>query len=138
MAKVKIELFCKECGKEFTHSHVCASRGDADSYEEWALKNIKVCPDCRKKEQQEERLKQIEKNTKEFGLVDLKGSERQVKWALEIRHKFFEVMINITKGSNIDKIVTIINNFEDSVFWIENRHDLEVVPVKVYQKMKED
>lgn len=141
MAKAIVDVICKECGREFTHTHMCCDRKSADRYEKWASENVNVCPECYKKAQQNKYAEQINKITEEAkssGLTELKGTEKQVKWAVEIRAKFFDTLKKMVKPTAIDKVVSVINNFDESTFWIENRHESVSVPKQFYLKMKKE
>lgn len=88
MAKAKIYVICSECGEEFTHVKTCRNRREADSYEEWAAKNITLCPRCWQKEQDEiaeERLAKILTDHK-IALPEIIGkSEKQIRYAALLR-----------------------------------------------------
>ena len=47
MARARVSLVCKKCGKTFTaQKKECNNRKAADSWIEWAEENITLCPDC--------------------------------------------------------------------------------------------
>lgn len=49
MARAYLEITCDECGKTFKHTKYVRTARDRESYEEWAQKNITICPDCYRK-----------------------------------------------------------------------------------------
>lgn len=61
MAVALVNCKCEVCGKEFTHKHNCTNRSEAERYEEWAVDNITVCPECYRKEQRELAIAEEEK-----------------------------------------------------------------------------
>lgn len=55
MARADAHCKCEICGTEFIKYKDCYNRRDADQYEEWAAKNITVCPDCYAKRRTEKK-----------------------------------------------------------------------------------
>lgn len=135
MAKATVNLICTLCGKGFVHTHVCSNRNDADRYEGWALKNIKVCPDCRRTKRQEEQAQEISKKEKALALAELDGTPKQIDWARKIRYDFLEIVAYKMKLVDLNEAISEINKKTDAVFWIENRIDFESDPRKSYQKV---
>lgn len=94
MAVAKVICTCDTCGKEFEYRRKgLANRAAADSFEEWAKDHINECPDCRAKRKLEEAKAQAVEDAKlvenyDITLPELKGSEKQIKWATDIRAKF--------------------------------------------------
>ena len=83
MAKVDIKLKCDKCGNEFRHQHYCINRSDAENYKNWAVETITVCPECYKKQQSENIVN-------EFNLPELKGTEKQINYANNLRFKWIK------------------------------------------------
>jgi len=151
MARAMINLKCEKCGKEFTHiKHGCYNRSDANQYENWAKSAITTCPDCWKEEQEIKKLAEREKETVKsaeiaqscpWQLPALQGSEKQIKWAADIRNNLIAQMIdkeikwgNIEaagKGENPAEVnqetLSAAKELYDAIFsisakwWIENR-----------------
>lgn len=71
MARARVRLVCKKCGKTFTaQKKECNNRRDADSWVEWAEENITLCPDC-----ENQKYKEFKDNeAKEKGLHIVKMS----------------------------------------------------------------
>lgn len=90
MARAVAKCTCSVCGKTFERTRICASRKEADYWEERATKGIQVCPECEEKERAERAAKLREQAIAD-GMVDLKGSPKQLVWAEEIRAKFLEI-----------------------------------------------
>lgn len=100
------------------------------------LKTIK-CPHCRAAE--------AKKEAEESGLIALKGSDKQISWANDIRRK----TINIIKNERIieriipeakDKFNKRLDSLfsEDSAsFWIENRKNLTFESVTLIKFLKD-
>lgn len=85
----------------FTGTFSCGHEGSvevggySDEYRQQAAlgKFEGLCPHCKQKKVEEEREKEREEARKvagELGLPELKGSEKQIKWALSIRNKVVE------------------------------------------------
>ena len=74
------EVECTECGKKFDVQLYGKMK-----YREWKVEHYAwLCDECKAKKREEEVKKAIEKS-KEMELPELVGSEKQVKWALQIR-----------------------------------------------------
>ena len=125
MARVKIEIICKLCGNSFIHEKKCYNRTAAESYEEWAIDNIDTCPSCyyKQKKAEEERKKAEEaasfsESMKGVELSELVGTEKQIKWASDIR---YHAVGNILKYGPSPEFFVLVNSKTDSKWWIENR-----------------
>ena len=117
------------CGHNFTHKLY-------KSHEErWRkIDNLKlmVCPDCFRKKKQKQELAESEKRN----LPELKGSEKQITWALSIRNtqiiKLEETAERIKEISATNpqlanealELIESVVNETDSRFWIENRYEM--------------
>ena len=77
-----------------------------------------VCEECKKKER-EEAWKKAQETAKEYEFPDLKGTEKQILWANEIRLDFY----NRCLQKDVDPDEIIVNEME-AKFWIDNRDDL--------------
>lgn len=121
MAKASIVLVCKECGETFRHERICRNRSDATDYEEWAEKNITQCPECFKKEQREIKRQKELKALEGIELAELTGSEKQVKWAEDIRRK---AVADCIEHDPKEIFWTLVNAHTEAKWWIENRYQL--------------
>lgn len=74
------EVKCNECGKEFRVQLMGKVRDREWKLEHWTW----VCEECKTKKKEDEAQKAAEKS-KEMQLPELVGSEKQIKWALQIR-----------------------------------------------------
>ena len=52
----------------------------------------------------------------EIKVVELKGTEKQVKWATGIREK----MVEIAKRNNLKNVLELINSKEEAKYFIDN------------------
>ena len=98
MAMANVALTCTECGKKYTVTKKCNSRSEADNYETYMTDKDGLCTECWAKEQQAKReadKKELNDKVAEkleaagIELPELTGSEKQVTWALQIRHNVF-------------------------------------------------
>jgi len=150
MAKASIYLTCKKCGEEFWHGKKCYNSSDARNYEDWAKENVDTCPKCWKADQDVKKLAEREKQSAEneksatecpWTLPKLEGSEKQIKWANDIRNNLIAQMISskakfdaleaVTKGDipegmsevtaqAIKEFYSDVHN-KSSKWWIDNR-----------------
>ena len=113
MARAKAICECKVCGGRFEKiRYNCYNREQANSWEEWAVSYFDECPDCYEKRKAEE----LKQEAKEAGLPELEGTERQIKWANEIRKKmvdklnqYYKVSIFAKKFSDCEAYVNAVD-----------------------------
>lgn len=119
MAKAVANCKCVKCGKSFDVTAIKRNRREADNFEEWAEANITMCYDCERAEAHEEALKASE------GMPELTGSEKQIKWAIDIRAAK-------TREAETDHFSTahlalcwkhIVAAKTESRFWIDHRDE---------------
>ena len=120
MAKASIKLVCEKCGREFVHEKICYNRSDANNYEDWASRNITICPDCYKAEMQAAEAKkraeqsaEAAEEAKKLSLPALTGSEKQVAWANTLRHKMlvkYGIDHGFANGKTIDDLKSILDD----------------------------
>ena len=143
MAKATAICECKVCGKKIVVEHECCNRQEANRWEQWAVNQYDICPDCLAEQRKEEEAARREARGAK-GILSLTGTVKQIAWAEEIRDKFendIEREIEqrekrIKKlqdiGENIDKATEtlekirvtndyILANYTDSKWWIELR-----------------
>lgn len=129
MARTKITLTCKKCNCEFTHIHFSHNRKEADNYEQWAVENIAICPNCYKENKKEEENREISSLCEK--LPELKGSDKQINWAVKIRADFYKKYVEVLnaltekqKEESSKKISSLEKLFQNdsAKFWIENRN----------------
>lgn len=84
MAQAIAKCTCKECGAAFKVTAIRNSRKDADSWEEWAKDYYDLCSDCEEKARAKKASELAEK-AKAEGLPELRGTERQIVWAEQLR-----------------------------------------------------
>jgi len=126
MAMVSIMIKCKSCGNEFKHQKKCYNRSAAEDYEKWAMDNITLCPRCYIEMENQKYLREcmeIINDTIEDqrDFVDLRGTEKQIDWASEIRIKSVAGMIRNINPDRIPGLLKLINMHDDAVWWIDNR-----------------
>ena len=124
MAKASVSIFCTSCGKEFKHEKICYNRDQANAYEDWARVNITLCPTCYKETMRECERKAQEKALDGVELADLTGSDKQVKWATDIRRA---VLAQATKYSPTEQFWDAVNIKTDAKWWIDNRFEVETL-----------
>lgn len=138
MAIARVDLICKECGREFTHRSSCGNRRLADEHESWARENITLCPECWKKARREAEAAELAKAVKALPVElpeNLTGSEKQIAWAKDIREKY-ALMIQREYVNEADddlrvyyvKVLDVIIAENPSAkWWIDNRVQLSSV-----------
>ena len=123
MAKARVYITCDTCGCEFEHSKVCYNRADAERYEEWAREHITTCPKCWRDAKREQEVLDAAKAVDDAGveLPELVGSEKQVKWASELRVKAILMFAKLNaKPIAYEKIA----ERTDAHWWIEQRDEM--------------
>ncbi|MDD3231100.1 MAG: hypothetical protein PHE09_18080 [Oscillospiraceae bacterium] len=105
--------------------------------EEWAAESG-LCPKCFRAEQEKRRQKTAAINAAESDLPELTGSEKQIKWAMEIRDETWQKIKMAEKGLNSlshaltdeekercnsqrDDAMNMIAEMTTAHWWIENR-----------------
>ncbi len=101
MAKARATCTCERCGAAFYVEATRASRKSADEWEEWAAGNYTVCRECEAKEYAE-LAEKAAKQAQEDGLPALRGTERQVAWAEQIRQNKL-VVLNALADELVEK-----------------------------------
>lgn len=103
MAIVTAICTCSVCNKTFDLRVKKPNRAGANSFEEWAVRNIAICRAC----EQAAAHKAACDRAVSMGLPPLSGSEKQIKWAVDIRDDFVVDIAKVTaaaKPSNADII----------------------------------
>lgn len=112
MAKATAICKCRKCGKEFTKITVKASRKEADAWEVWAKENYTLCSDCYRASREE-------------GLPELTGTERQIAWAKSLRREFIDKYDSIPQTEDGKPFKEFfLGRHTDSKFWIDKREDI--------------
>ena len=98
-----------------------------DREKEIARLENRLCKKCYIAEQQEA-VKEVVNSVKDFGLVPLVGSPKQVAWAEEIRARFFaEHGQNFAEGAAVNEYAsafqTYLKGVQEASYWIETRDD---------------
>lgn len=118
------EVQCSGCKKEFRVQLYGKVKDREWRAEHWTW----LCDECKAKKREEEAKKAIEKSN-EMKLPELVGSEKQVKWALQIRVKAIEEMekqleaVNDPQTKFLMKLgfEDILKNETKASWWIDNR-----------------
>lgn len=124
MAKAVAVCTCWTCGKTFKKEKICQNRQDAESFESWAADNITECPECwgkRKTEEREAKKNEMTNEMERVGMAALDGTEKQIKWAANIRLKFYD---QAKKLCNQEAVSWCLQNLNSAKWWIENRDDV--------------
>lgn len=126
MAKATVNCTCGTCGKTFTKFADKRNRREADAWEAWARENIVECPECYKARIRAEKLAKAEETIGDVELVELTGSEKQIKWANDIRAQKLADILNTygTSKEFLDVLYPLVNKITESKFWIDNRSSL--------------
>lgn len=135
MAIARVECTCKTCGKTFEVKATRANSTQAREFEEWAAKHIVECDECaarRAEAAKAERYSDID--TSDY--CELRGSEKQVAWANDIRHEFVAQEIDPLLGKStltptlpkgpIDyaDLRAYAVQISDAKWWIDARGDM--------------
>lgn len=151
MAKAIALCACKKCGKEFEKVAFKYNRRDANNWEEWAVKNFTLCPEC---EQIEHQLDSVEaaKEARDNGLPQLIGTPKQIIWAEQIRKadikRIQEVLDQLNKTiherPDMDGIEMCVEDrrragiafdyickHDQASYWIDNRYKR---PIQILQE----
>lgn len=110
MSRVKLKIKCDKCGNIFEHIHYCRNTTEAEGYEQWALKNITTCSVCLANDYKADRQKEIEKFEQKWNLSQLKGSEKQIRWARDIRYDRLHELAD----KNIYATIKLINGLSEN------------------------
>lgn len=121
MAKIKLTLTCRCCGKTFIHEHFCNNRASADNYEEWAKGNVDTCPECYKASMVAKREQEAQAAISGIDMVHLNGTEKQVAWANTIRA---EAVASVMKLKPNDKFFKMVNSKTEAKWWIDHRGEM--------------
>ena len=121
MAKVSITLVCKDCGESFRHEKICRNRSEANDYENWAESHITQCPTCYKKEMRAIQRENDAKALEGINLPVLEGTERQVKWAEDIRRGSIAKCI---KHDPTEIFWGCVEKLTSAKWWIDHRYDV--------------
>jgi len=101
MAIAKVELKCSVCGETYTAEKKCYNRTEANNWESYMSGRDGTCRECygkmmaakREQGKAEEAAKVAEAVTKcPLSLPELIGSEKQVKWANDLRNRLIAQM----------------------------------------------
>lgn len=123
MAVGKVTVTCCKCGREVTLSKNFFKRGDANNWEEYMRDNDKfVCYECKKADEKEKLKQAVEEMEKELELPELEGSEKQVKWARELRYNFLKSLKTYRKRYEMVSLEDV-NSIVQAKFWIDHRNE---------------
>ena len=89
MAVARVICTCRRCGKTFERKAQRWNDQKAREWEEWAAKNITLCPECEYDDYVAGAVK-LAREASATGLPGLQGSEKQVTWAEHIRAELLE------------------------------------------------
>lgn len=111
MAKASVTCHCDKCGKDFTHTHNCYNRKEADNYEEWAKWNITICPECYREKTRQKKEVEYKKALDELDKIPLPKiegvSEKQKNYAAALRER--ELIQNIPGTKKVIHLIGNIN-----------------------------
>ncbi len=110
MSRVKLKIKCDKCGNIFEHVHYCRNTTEAEGYEQWALKNITTCSICLTNDYEADRKRKIETFEQKWHLSQLKGTEKQIRWARDIRYNYLHELTD----ENIKTTIQLINGLSEN------------------------
>lgn len=139
MAMANVTLTCSKCETTYTIRKQCNNRTEANNFESYMESQKGLCPECWKNEQQQKREQERQQIAEKAnntitaaGIVfpELIGSEKQIKWASDIRNRVIEQLTKygikwdiIANGNYPENLKSEVNRlFETSAKkWIESR-----------------
>lgn len=125
MAVAEVKLVCEKCGESFRYRRKVMNRSAADNLEEWTRENMTVCPDCYRKmeiEAERQRINEIIENMDKPALPELKGTEKQVKWATDIRNKALSL---VAKKKPNQAFWDCFCSKTEATWWIDHRNEAD-------------
>lgn len=123
MAVGKVTCTCSKCGKEIVLTKKFFKREDANNWEEYMKEsNDFVCYECKKADEKEKMRQAMEEMEKDLELPKLEGSEKQVRWARELRYKFLKSLKTYRKKYEMVSLEDI-NSMVQAKFWIDHRNE---------------
>lgn len=127
MAKATVECTCPKCGRTYTKTKICYNRSEAESWEAWMREYYDgLCSDCYAEQRKAEEAAKTD--AANAGLPELTGSEKQVAWAKKIRAGLVE-LFKRSLNPCYDPVATVANLPTDARWWIENRYDIDDLPI---------
>lgn len=121
MAVGKVTCTCSKCGKEIVLTKKFFKREDANNWEEYMKEsNDFICYECKKADEKEKMRQAMEEMEKDLELPKLEGSEKQVRWARELRYKFLR---DLKTYRNEMVSLEDINSMVQAKFWIDHRNE---------------
>ena len=123
MAVGKVTCTCSKCGKEIVLTKKFFKREDANNWEKYMKEsNDFVCYECKKADEKEKMRQAMEEMEKDLELPKLEGSEKQVRWARELRYKFLKSLKTYRKKYEMVSLEDI-NSMVQAKFWIDHRNE---------------
>lgn len=148
MIKAKIKCVCSACGKEFEYAKAFANKQGADKYREYISKIDMMCGVCK--------TEAIRKEDEAYQFPELVGSQRQVDWAVVIRHdqlrktgEFIEKEDEKVRERNIlgmDETIrtmmrcrNLLAEQTSAKWWIDHRGDsAETLLINIYRRYADE
>lgn len=118
------------------HYNITCSCGHTDrvalygktSEREYRIKQLETepCTKCREAERAERNAKEAAEFT-----TQLKGSEKQVAWALDIRSNAMQMLKKACKPEVMPEVTKTVESISSAAWWIDNRYDILRAVLKV-------
>ena len=127
MAKATAHLTCSRCGAEYIRTKICYNRADANSWESWMESHQEgnLCTQCYFEEQKEKEAELRDKLESELSLPALTGTEKQIKWARDIRAKLISDAVRFMDGNKATELYkqfrSWLDNQPSASWWIDHR-----------------
>jgi hypothetical protein len=141
MAKATANCTCKQCGNKFIKTAIKTNRTSAAEWEKWAENYYDTCPDC-EAAGRTEKAAELAKQAAADGMPALKGTEKQIIWAEQIRARMItefenvraqatvgmELMDEAQKAARVEELKLydqaedyILHHYERASWWIDKR-----------------
>ena len=134
--KYEIEYACGHTGTV----QLFGKTADRERKVKWL--ETQICPACEKKERQERyaaEAAEAQQKADELGLPELKGTEKQVNWALTIREQIYsdcKKFINLKCHPENQKYLDWLFAHDQATFWIDNRNNVSFLKLKYKKEME--
>ena len=134
--KYEIEYACGHTGTV----QLFGKTADRERKVKWL--ETQICPACEKIER-EQRYKaeaaEAQQKADELGLPELKGTEKQINWALTIRDRIYgdcKRFINLKRHPENQKYLDWLFAHDQASFWIDNRNNVSFLKLKYKKEME--
>lgn len=132
MAKARVRMVCADCGAEYWAEKTCCNRREADSWEAWMCDQEGCCPTCyakrmaaQRQAKNDEAYTTAQAEAAQLGWPELTGSEKQVRWAISLRHDAMVAALERSpshiKQEYLPLVAKVLEGHTEAKWWIDNR-----------------